>query len=140
MDRKLWNEPFDERLLLAGAALARGELLRVDRGQGALLLVERGEVWVTQSGDPRDVVLSAGSWFRLDRDGTAIVQARRAASLTLTGPLDAPLPAIRTVPRAPSARAARRRGHGLLRALAAWWLRRYRRTQPSAARRYAALV
>jgi hypothetical protein len=136
MDRKLWTEPFDERVLLDGAALARRGLLSIRGGRGAVLFIEHGEVWVTQEGDPRDVVLPAGAWFRLDRDGTAIVQARRAAAVTLTAAADAPMPEIRTLPRGER----RRRDHPLLRALTALWLRMYRRAEPSIARRLAASV
>jgi len=138
MDRKLWTEPFDERVLLDGAALPRRGLLSIRGGRGAVLFVEHGEVWVTQEGDPRDVVLSAGGWFQLDRDGTAIVQARRPASVTLTAVADAPLPEIRTPPHGRSRRAGRRRGHPWLRALTAWWLRLYRRAGHSAPRRFIA--
>jgi hypothetical protein len=126
MDRKLWNEPFDERALLDGAALARGDLLAIRGGRGALLFVQRGEVWLTQERDSRDHVLPAGAWFRFDRDGTAIVEARRAASVTLTAAAEAPLPEIRTLPREAGDRVTRRRGRALVRALAAWWLRLYR--------------
>jgi len=140
MDRKLWTEPFDERVLLDGAALPRRALLSIRGGRGAVLFVERGEVWVTQERDPRDVVLPAGAWFRLDRDGTAIVQARRAAAVTLTAAADAPVPEIRTRPHDGSRRVGRRRGHPSLRNLTAWWLRLYRRSEPSIARRLAASV
>jgi hypothetical protein len=138
MDRKLWTEPFDERVLLDGAALPRRGLLSIRGGRGAVLFVEHGEVWVTQERDPRDVVLSVGAWFQLDRDGTAIVQARRPASVTLTAVADAPVPEIRTLPHDRSRRAGRRRGHPWLRALTAWWLRMYRRAEPSISRRLAA--
>jgi hypothetical protein len=138
MDRRLWNEPFDERALLEGAVLPRGGLLSIRGARDALLFVEHGQVWLTQERDTRDIVLSAGAWFRLDRDGTAIVQARRAASVTLTAAADASMPEIRTLPHGVSRRAGRRRGHPWLRALTAWWLRMYRRAEPSIARRLAA--
>jgi hypothetical protein len=145
MDRKLWNEPFDERALLEGAALARGSLLAIHGGRGALVFVERGRVWLTQENDSRDVVLSAGTWFRLDRDGAAIVEAHSPASLTLTAAAEAPLPEIRMLPRDAGAdrvapRRAGRRGPPFLRALTAWWLRLYRRAGPSVLRRYAGLL
>jgi hypothetical protein len=138
MDRKLWTEPFDERVLLDGAALPRRGLLSIRGGRGAVLFVEHGEVWVTQEGDLRDVVLPAGAWFRLDRDGTVIVQARRAAAVTLTAPADALAPEIRTLPHGGSRRAGRRRGRPLLRTLTAVWLRMYRRAEPPISRRLAA--
>lgn len=134
MERKLWHEPFDERALLEGAELPRGSVLSIRGARDALLFVERGQIWLTQERDPRDIVLSAGAWFRLDRDGTAVVQTRRGASVTLTAAADAPLPEIRALPRGE----ARRRGHPLLRALTAWWLRRYSRAKPSVSRRFAA--
>jgi len=140
MDRKPWNEPFDEQVLLNGAALPYRGLLSIRGGRGAVLFIEHGEVWVTQEGDQRDVVLSAGAWFRLDRDGTAIVQARRAAAVTLTAVADAPVPEIRTLPHGKSRRPGRRRGHPLLRTLTALWLRMYRRAAPSISQRLAASV
>jgi hypothetical protein len=136
MERKLWNEPFDDRALLDGAALPRGGLLSIRGGRGALLFIDRGQVWLTQERDRRDIVLGAGAWYRLDRDGTAIVQARRAAVVTLTAPADAAMPEIRIPVRGQ----ARRRGHSWLRALTALWLRMYRRNGPSIARRLAAAV
>ncbi len=140
MDRKLWTEPFDEQVLLDGAALPRRGLMSIRGGRGAVLFVDHGEVWVTQEGDRRDVVLTAGAWFRLDRNGTAILQARRAAAVTLTAAADALVPEIRVLPHGESRRAGRRRGHPWLRALTALWLRMYRRPQPSIARRLAAAV
>jgi hypothetical protein len=140
MDRKLWHEPCDERVLLDGAALPRRGLLSIRGGRGAVLFVDHGEVWVTQEGDLRDVVLPAGAWFRLDRDGTVIVQARRAAAVTLTAAADASAPEIRALPQGGSRRAGRHRGHPLLRTLTALWLRMYRRAKPSISRRLAASI
>jgi len=140
MDRKRWHDPGDERVLLDGAALARKGLLSIRGGRGAVLFVDHGEVWVTQEGDRRDVVLTAGAWFRLDRDGTAIVQARRDAAVTLTAAADALVPEIRVLPHGESRRTGRRRGHPWLRALTAFWLRMYRRAWTSIARRLAAAM
>jgi hypothetical protein len=136
MDRKLWNEPFDERALLDGAALARGDLLAIRGGRGAVLFVERGQVWLTQERDSRDLVLPAGAWFRLDRDGTAIVEARHAASVTLSAPAEAPLPEIRALPRDAGGRVGRGRARTFVRALTAWWLRLYLRSGHAIPRRF----
>jgi hypothetical protein len=127
VDRKPWTEPFDERALLDGAALPRGRLLSVRGARGALLFVEQGEVWITQERDPRDIVLPAGAWFRLDREGTAVIEARRAARVTLTAAADARLPEIQALPRDAVGRVAPRR-HSFARAMTAWWLRLYRRS------------
>jgi hypothetical protein len=136
VDRKLWTEPFAERSLLDGAALPRGRLLSIRGARGALLFVEQGEVWVTQERDLRDIVLPAGTWFRLDRGGTAVVEARRAARVTLTAAADAPLPEIRALPRDASRRLAPGGRRSFMRAVAAWWLRLYRRPRHSVPRRF----
>jgi hypothetical protein len=139
MERKLWSEPFDDRTLLDGAALPRGGMLSIRGGMGALLFVERGHVWLTQDRDDRDIVLDAGAWYRLDRDGTAIVQACTAAVVTLTTAADAAMPEIR-IPLSGAAGRTRPRSQPWLRALTALWLRMYRRAEPSIVRRVAASV
>ena len=77
MDRKLWTEPSEERVLLDGVALPRRSLLNIRGGRGAVLFIEHGEVWVTQEGDLRDVVLPGGAWF--GSTATAPPSSRRAA-------------------------------------------------------------
>jgi hypothetical protein len=137
MDRKLWNDPAEERVLLDGVTLGRKDALAIRDARGAVLFVDRGEVWLTQERDSRDILLATGRWFRLDRDGTAIVQARRAAAVTLTVGADVPLAEIETLTAGGQAAAPRRRRGSLLRALAAWWLRLYRRPRALARRRFA---
>jgi uncharacterized protein YjiS (DUF1127 family) len=69
----------DTGLLQAGLAkkglleLQQGEVLRLRDAGGRHLGVVRGNVWVTQHGDPRDHVLRAGESFAFDRDGVALV-------------------------------------------------------------------
>jgi hypothetical protein len=55
--------------------LARHGHLTVMDGRGSSMQCLFGSVWVTQDGDPRDIVLAAGDSFTLDRDGLAIVYA-----------------------------------------------------------------
>jgi len=122
MDRKTWTEPFDTRLVAGGMSMARGDLIAIRGGRGALVFAESGTVWLTQDHDARDVVLEAGEWFRLDRDGTALVQAHRAATVTITAPDEG---LAREVFR-PTPDARPRRGTWVRRFWAAW-LRMYRR-------------
>jgi hypothetical protein len=133
VERKPWNEPFDERLLRAGIALAHGRLLRIRGGRGALLFVEHGSVWLTQEGDPRDIVLAAGAWLRLAGGGTTIVQGLREAALTLTAAADAVTPQVCVPPRVRLPARARPLHERIARAVLARWLRLYR--PPARARR-----
>jgi len=66
--------------------LERGGMLRIEDGRDLLIYLWEGSVWLTQDGDGRDVMLGAGSWFRLDRKGVAVVYALGRCALTLTSP------------------------------------------------------
>jgi hypothetical protein len=47
--------------------------LRVRNGYGRRIAVLEGSIWLTQDGDPRDIVLQAGDDFRFDRPVAAII-------------------------------------------------------------------
>jgi hypothetical protein len=64
-------------------ALRRGEVLRIDDGEGAMLHLAEGELWITQTGDPRDVFLAAGEAIVLDRPGLTVVVALQPARLNV---------------------------------------------------------
>jgi hypothetical protein len=49
--------------------------------RGAKLTCVSGALWITQDNDIRDIVLTPGEHFELDRDGLAIVQATDNASV-----------------------------------------------------------
>ncbi len=66
--------------------MARRQVVKVSGGRGHTVVCHDGSVWVTQDGDPRDVVLGAGETFTLDRDGTALVQAFEAGAISLRRP------------------------------------------------------
>ena len=85
----------DGYLINGSLGMPRGSLLRIDEGAGVLIYVWEGELWLTQEGSPKDHMLHAGQWFRLDRDGAALVHAcrRSMVSLSVSSP-DAEAPRI----------------------------------------------
>lgn len=70
----------------SGIVLGPGELLNLERAAGARIGSRGGSVWITQDGDPRDIVLEAGEVFELDRDSPVIVQAIATAVVTVAAP------------------------------------------------------
>ena len=65
-----------DRSQIAGSIpLRSGQPLRIENGYGRRISVLEGHVWVTQDGDPRDVVLSAGEDFVFDRRAMAVLSA-----------------------------------------------------------------
>lgn len=55
--------------------LNTGELLDINDGEGFTVECLEGAIWITQSNDPRDIVLNAGQSFVLDKQGMALVCA-----------------------------------------------------------------
>ena len=74
----------DGYLVHGGIDLARGSSVRIDDGAGILVYVWDGELWITQEGDTRDHFVSPGRWFRIERDGAALLYATRSTHATLT--------------------------------------------------------
>jgi hypothetical protein len=50
-------------------------LFDINDGQGLAVSCVEGSVWITQSNDPRDIVITAGQSFLLDKQGLALVAA-----------------------------------------------------------------
>ena len=69
-------------------ALQPDRSLDIQDGAGITVRVTRGNVWITQRGDPRDVVLCAGQSFKLDRNGLALVAALGGTASVLLVPAD----------------------------------------------------
>lgn len=59
------------------------ELLVIDDARDQLLTCESGELWITQDGDRRDVILPAGQSWRVNRAGSLVVSAFEPAVATL---------------------------------------------------------
>ncbi len=53
--------------------------------KGTQLTVTKGVVWVTQANDNRDMILSRGESFIIDRDGLTVAYALKDAAL-IAGP------------------------------------------------------
>ncbi|MCR5881681.1 DUF2917 domain-containing protein [Rhizobacter sp. J219] len=74
--------------------LQRRQTFQLRARRGERIECQSGELWITQDGDPRDIVLGPRECFTLDRAGTAVVSAlkdaafvyRRSASLTRSNP------------------------------------------------------
>jgi len=94
------------------SALQRRQSLVLADAVGTVVAVDRGSVWITQERDPRDIVLSRGMRFAIDRPGRTIVAAEAPSVLRLLVPEDWKERVARAVQRAVgrwSARLARRR-------------------------------
>jgi hypothetical protein len=61
--------------------LASGEVVRMDGARGTTLRVTRGTLWLTQERELRDIVLSAGDVFTIERGGVTLVEALDGATV-----------------------------------------------------------
>ena len=55
----------------------------IEGGKGLQVTAVAGDVWLTQDGDLRDVVLTRGQSFILDRQGRAVVYALKEAAIVV---------------------------------------------------------
>lgn len=62
------------------------ELLVIDDARGQVVVCESGELWITQDGDRRDVILPAGQSWRIDRPGPLVLSAFEPSVATLANP------------------------------------------------------
>lgn len=72
--------------------LAARAIHRIEDGRGLSITCLQGTVWLTQSDDLRDIILTPGESFVLDREGTALVFAFRESAI-LVGPAGRVTPA-----------------------------------------------
>ena len=61
--------------------LSSGELVRLDGARGTTLRVTRGTLWITLENDPRDIVLTAGDSYTIDRGGLTLIEAQEATAV-----------------------------------------------------------
>ncbi len=55
----------------------------IEGGKGLQITAVSGTVWLTQARDPRDVILTRGRSFILDRKGRAVVYALKDAAIVI---------------------------------------------------------
>jgi hypothetical protein len=55
----------------------------IEGGKGLQITAVSGTVWVTQAKDARDVILTRGQSFILDRNGRAVVYALKDAAIVV---------------------------------------------------------
>jgi hypothetical protein len=82
--------------------LTSGEFVRLDGARGTTLRVTRGTLWLTQEHDTRDIVLTAGDVFTIDRPGLTLIQAHGTTSVCV---LSHYVEAVRLAPERRSVRA-----------------------------------
>jgi hypothetical protein len=56
---------------------------RLDGAKGLQVTAVSGTVWLTQAMDPRDIILTRGQSFILDRKGRAVVYALKDAAIVV---------------------------------------------------------
>ncbi len=67
--------------------LAREGLLAIRDGQGTRVEAHEGALWVTEEGDLKDTVVSAGESFTIRHAGLTVITALSASRLTVEEPV-----------------------------------------------------
>jgi hypothetical protein len=64
-------------------ALAAGQVLTLDDAAGTRILARSGMVWITEEGDSRDHIIDAGDTLIVAHPGRTVVQALKAAWISI---------------------------------------------------------
>ena len=70
----------------AATQLRKGDILRLTGARGRRIEALHGGLWITIDHDRRDIVLSGGEGFTVDRDDDTLVSALDDASLVVLAP------------------------------------------------------
>jgi DUF2917 family protein len=62
------------------------EILPIENGAGLEVKCLGGTLWITQSGDPEDIIIDSGESFMLDRPGLSLVNALLDPALLVVQP------------------------------------------------------
>jgi hypothetical protein len=80
----------DGYIVQGGLDVARGSFARIEDGEGLLLYVRDGGLWITQERDSRDYYVKPGDWFRIDRHGVVLACALSRSRVSLYEPARRP--------------------------------------------------
>lgn len=73
-----------------GRALPAGQIYQLSGdNRWRVIVCQAGEIWITQAGDVRDYLISAGEMFLITRSGGVVIQALEPASIQVTPSLQA---------------------------------------------------
>jgi hypothetical protein len=90
------HKPQELTMHLASSAqsayLLRRQTFNLQARKGQRIECHTGQLWITQDGDPNDIILAADESFTLDRPGHTLVSALEDASFVLRGPAATPQP------------------------------------------------
>ena len=64
--------------------------LQLDNAEGSVIAVESGCLWLTMQDDPRDIVLTPGMHFEIDRSGRTLITAEQDSRFGLLAPGECP--------------------------------------------------
>ena len=79
--------PFDFSPVLSQRRFLSGRsTLQLDDAEGTVIAVESGCLWVTMENDTRDIILTPGMRFEVDRGGRTIVAAEEDSRFGLLAP------------------------------------------------------
>jgi hypothetical protein len=70
----------------SGVQLAKEGLFAIRDGRSTRIVCETGSLWITQEGDSRDSVISAGESFTIGHQGLTILTALEPSRLEILEP------------------------------------------------------
>lgn len=84
---------------LPAVNLLRRQVIQVRAREGERIECRTGQLWLTQDGDPRDVILAANQSFVVDRSGPVVVSALEDAAFVYRRETPHRAPTLRHVAR-----------------------------------------
>jgi len=114
--------PFDPPVTAADrrSVLHARDTIVLDNARGTAIAVDYGCLWITQDGDLRDIILTDGMRFEIDRRGRTVVVAEENSRLRVKRPPSA-LERLGAALRRAFGRHANQGPHAVLRRMAPYY-------------------